>query len=255
MERDFFAGVEFKEYVSSTGQRVQLPIRYLDFAAMIGVFTAPADKLSGLLPSRKLEPALYTPGKGVVALSAFEYRKVADVAPYHEFGMSIPVLYEPRVNIPTLPLLAPQWFKSYGLYVHHLPVTTEEARDGGIEIWGFPKFLAEITFEETEDSLRCRLRAEGKEIITLEGEKLATKPSTTDWPTYTVKDDELLWTRSHVQGEMGIWARRGGVTYALGDHPIADELRSLDLGDKAVQYIYAPRLQSLLYPGERRLPK
>ena len=44
-------------------------------------------------------------------------------------------------------------------------------------------------------------------------------------------------------------------SYVLGDHPIADELRSLDIGDKAVQYIYAPRLQSLLYPGEKRLPR
>ncbi len=54
---------------------------------------------------------------------------------------------------------------------------------------------------------------------------------------------------------MGILARRGGLTYTLGDHPIADELRSLGLGEKAVQYIYAPRLQSLLYPAERRLPR
>ncbi|HUW10400.1 MAG TPA: acetoacetate decarboxylase family protein [Anaerolineae bacterium] len=255
MDKGFFAGVETKEYVSSTGERVELPIRYLDFAAMIGAFTAPADKLQGLLPSTRLKPALFTPGRGVIAFSAFEYRELVDLPPYNEFGISIPVLYEPRVNIPGLPLLAPQWFKTYGLYVHHLPVTTELARDGGIEIWGFPKFLAEITFEGTGDSLRCRLRADGKDIITLEGEKLVTRPRSMDWPTYTVKDDELLKTRTHVQGEMGISMLRGGATYALGDHPIADELRSLDMGDKAVQFIYAPQLQSLLYPGETRLPR
>jgi len=49
--------------------------------------------------------------------------------------------------------------------------------------------------------------------------------------------------------------RQGGATYRLGDHPIADQLRSLDMGDKAVQFIYAPQLQSLLYPGEKRLPR
>lgn len=255
MDKGFFAGVETKEYVSSTGERVELPVRYLDFSAMIGAFTASADKLRGLLPSRKLKPALFTPGKGVIAFSAFEHRELVDIPAYNEFGISIPVVYEPRVNIPGLSLLAPQWFKTYGLYVHHLPVTTELARDGGIEIWGFPKFLAEITFEETGDSLRCRLRAEGKDIIALEGEKLATKPRSVEWPTYTVKGDELLKTRTQVQGEMGISMLRGGVTYTLGDHPIAHELRSLDLGDKAVQYIYAPRLQSLLYPGEQRLPR
>ena len=54
---------------------------------------------------------------------------------------------------------------------------------------------------------------------------------------------------------MGISMLRGGATYTLGDHPIADELRSLDMGDRAVQYIYAPQLQSMLYPGEKRLPR
>jgi len=53
----------------------------------------------------------------------------------------------------------------------------------------------------------------------------------------------------------GSLRRGGGVTYPPGDHPISDELRSPDVGDKAVQYIYAPRLQSLLYPGEKRLPR
>lgn len=45
MEEGFSAGVETKEHTSSTGERVELPIRYLDFSAMIGAFTAPADKL------------------------------------------------------------------------------------------------------------------------------------------------------------------------------------------------------------------
>jgi len=48
---------------------------------------------------------------------------------------------------------------------------------------------------------------------------------------------------------------RRRATYTLGDHPIADQARSLDVGEKAVPYIYGPRLQSSLYPGEKRLPR
>lgn len=254
MEKDFFDGVETKEYVSSTGERVELPVRYLDWSAIVGGFTASADKLQELLPSKRLKPALLTPGRGVISFGAFEYRELVDWPAYNEVGMSIPVLYEPAVNVPAVPLLAPRWFKTYGLYVHHLPVTTELARVGGIEIWGYPKFLAEITFEEAGESLRCRLRAEGKDIITLEVEELATGSRSMDWHTYTVKGDELLKTRIQVQGEIGMSTLRGGATYTLGDHPIADELRSLDIGDKAVQCIYAPQLQSMLHPGEERLP-
>lgn len=46
----------------------------------------------------------------------------------------VPVLYEPTVNIPGLPLLFPHWFKRFGLYIHHLPVTTQAAYDFGDEI-------------------------------------------------------------------------------------------------------------------------
>ena len=254
MENDFFAGVKITEYVSPSGERVELPIRYLDLSALMGVFTASAEKLQALLPSKRLKPALLTPGRGVVSFAAFEYRELIDWPGYNEFGISIPVLYEPNVNIPALPLLGPQWFKTYGLYVRHLPVTTEQARDGGIEIWGFPKFVAEITFEDTGESLRCQLRAEGQDIIALEGKKLPTGPRSMDWPTYTVKDGELLKTRFQVQGEIGVSMLRGGATYTLGDHPIADELRSLDIGDSAVQLMYGPQLQSMLHPGEKRLP-
>jgi hypothetical protein len=41
----------------------------------------------------------------------------------------------------------------------------------------------------------------------------------------------------------------------LGHHLLADELRSLDPGGNAVHYINGPRLNSLLYLGERRLPR
>jgi hypothetical protein len=43
--------------------------------------------------------------------------------------------------------------------------------------------------------------------------------------------------------------------YTLGDLASADELWSLDAGDKAAWCICGPRLQSLLYPAERRLPR
>lgn len=256
MDKEFFAGVETKEYVdvASTGVRMELPIRFLDWSAIMAGFTAPADKLQELLPSKRLKPALLTPGRGVIGFAAFEFRELVGYPAYNEASISIPVLYEPTVNIPGLPLLAPQWFKTYGLYMHHMPVTTEGARDAGIEVWGYPKFLAEITFEETGESLRCRVRAEGKDIIALEGEKLDTRPRSMVWPNYTVKGDELLKTPIQGQGEMGISMLRGGATYTLGDHPIADELRSLDVSEKAVQYIYAPQAQSLLRAAEKRLP-
>jgi hypothetical protein len=52
--------------------------------------------------------------------------------------VAVPVLYKTTDQGPGLP----------GGYVVHPPLTTEEARCGGAEFYGFPRFLAEITFED-----------------------------------------------------------------------------------------------------------
>ena len=185
---------------------------------------------------------------------AMEYRQIADVAPYNEFGIMVPVLYQPTINIPGLPLLFPHWFKRFGLYIHHLPVTTQAAYDFGVEIWGYPKIVAEISFEDRGQVRRCRLRADGKDIVILEVKKLPTKVRFINYYSYTVKDGQLLRTLIQTQGEYGIARFRGGASFTLGDHPIAKELLALGIGKTAVECLYAPQVQSMLHPAGERLP-
>jgi hypothetical protein len=45
-----------------------------------------------------------------------------------------------------------------------------------------------------------------------------------------------------------------GASYALGHHPIAEELRALGMGETAVERLYAPQMQSMLHPEGERLP-
>ena len=253
MEKDFFAGVEVERMELPSGRVMELPVRYYDWSAMMAHFPAPVAKLRELLPSQRLKPALLTPGTGLLTLAAFEYRDLACFPPYNELAIGIPVQYEPAVNIPALPLLRQQWFSTFGLYIHHLPVTTQEAYEFGVEVWGYPKFLAEISFEETEQVRRCFLHADGKDILTLEVEKLRTKKESLDYYSYTVKGGQLLRTHIEVQGEAGMVRLRGGATFALGDHPIADQLGALNIGEKAAECLYAPRVQSMLHAAERRL--
>ena len=40
----------------------------------------------------------------------------------------------------------------------------------------------------------------------------------------------------------------------LGDHPIAEDLRALGMGETAVERLYAPQVQSMLHPASERLP-
>ena len=254
MDTTFFAGVRISETELSTGAVIGLPVRYYDWSAIMAHFPASAAALRRLLPSDKLKPAQLVPGTGILSLVAMEYRRLADVEPYNEFGIMVPVLYEPAVNIPGLPLLFPHRSTRFGFYVHHLPVTTQAACDFGVEIWGYPKFVAEISFEDTDRTRRCRLRADGKSIATLEVAKSATRARPMDLFSYTVKDGQLLRTQIQAQGQLSITRFRGGASCDLGDHPIAEELRALGVRRTAVERLYAPQVQSMLHPASMRWP-
>jgi len=75
-----------------------------------------------------------------------------------------------------------------------------------------------------------------------------------DLYSYTVKDGELLRTRNQARGKLCTRRLRGDASFRLGDHPIADELRSLDLRETAIERLYAPEVQSMLHPASARLP-
>ena len=254
MDKTFFAAANIEQVELSTGVRIGLPVRYYDWSGIMAHFPVSAAAVRELLPTNKLKPVQLVPGTAILSLAAMEYRQIADVPPYNEFGIMVPVLYEPTVNILGLPLLFPQWFKRFGLYVHHLPVTTQSAFDFGVEIWGYPKIVAQISFEETNQVRRCQLRAEGKDIMNLQVEKTATKGGAINYHSYTVKDGQLLRTLIQARGQFGIARFSGGASFVLGDHPIADELRALGMGETAVERLYAPQMQSMLHPAGARLP-
>ncbi len=259
MSEAFFAEASVDEIELSSGTRIGLPVRYYDWEALHAIFPVSAAKVQRLLPSIKLKPILVAPGIATVTFSAFEYRRIADVAPYNEFAVSVPVQYEPRVNLPGLPLLfnplvSPKWFSRFGSYIYHLPVTTQEACDLGVEIWGYPKVVAEIIFEDADQVRRCRLRAEGKDVITLEVKKLATKSRALRFCTYSVKNDELLRTPVEISGRVGIARLPGGASYTLHRGPIAEELKALEIGKRALGRMYITQAQSMLHPADERLP-
>lgn len=56
---------------------------------------------------------------------------------------------------------------------------------------------------------------------------------------YTEMDGSLLRTRGDLSGEMGAWPFSRRFSYSLGDHPKAETLRRLELGDRAFGRFYA----------------
>ncbi|MFQ5745370.1 MAG: acetoacetate decarboxylase family protein, partial [Acidobacteriota bacterium] len=199
------------------------------------------------LPDANMRPVELRPGRCLVAFSAFEYRKT-DIDPYNEFSVALPIIFG-RPSIPGLDLAA-QWARRcVTAYVWHLPVTTEIARVGGVDLYGYPKFVADISFDRQPGSLAARLAVGGREILRLESPVLPTRRGKrTRYVTYSVKDGVPLVANLYVDpleyGER--WG--GGAQLTIGtDHPICDELGEIELSSRPLMVQYAPLTEAVLF--------
>jgi Acetoacetate decarboxylase (ADC) len=248
----FFEGVSQMETVLD-GEAVKLPIFYYEGSAISAVFPARLKALRALMPDPRFCPARLAPGVGTVAVTCFEYRDT-DIGPYNELAISVP-LNEPSSapNLPGRAVIESMRRRQLHAWVQHLPVTTEIARLGGVELYNYPKFIGGIDFEQTEHRRICRLSEGQEHILTLSGTRIET-PRQERFQLFS-----HLWMDRQPQGSefklnataMGISFCRDAAELELGTrHPIARELRSLLRSRRPVQYQYLRRFEGILYGPE-----
>ncbi|MDJ0766524.1 MAG: acetoacetate decarboxylase family protein [Myxococcota bacterium] len=144
---DTFFDVKTTSFDSTQGP-VVLPIFYRDFSALHFVFFVDYEKASSKLGGTAFRPCKLFNGKAGVIFTFFEYRDSA-IGPYNEVCLGI-LCYcanrkQPAFVVPQFLQDAKRW--SVGFYVVDLPVSTEIARVAGDEIWTYPKFVTEISFQ------------------------------------------------------------------------------------------------------------
>jgi hypothetical protein len=247
---DFFRGVAQMELVSKDRtMEGKLPCFYYDNTAMTAIFTASTDRVRGLLPRGDMFPVEIWKGRCLAAFTAFEYRS-SDIDPYNEFSISFPITFQKRA-IPVLTVLSMMARRYFTAYVWQLPVTTERARKGGVDYYGYPKFLADIAFSHENGMLACSLSEGGSDILCLKGKKLKTrKEKTNRFKTYSIKDGVPLAANVFMNPlEFGISVLPGAAQLTLGNHAIADQLRGIGLSDKPAFYQYMPVMEAILFGG------
>jgi len=219
-----------------TGIRLELEVHYSDMSMIGAVFNISANAAKSILPSDKLRPVERTDGITDIHFVALEYRSIDIVFPYNEFAICIPVTYK----------LNEQSEEQPGYYYLYLPVTTEDARWGGVENLGLPKFVAEIKFSETNAIRSCILEADGKEIITIQVNKLPTELKSWEFSNFGVKDGKLIKNTFIMYGKGGMNTTAGGSSFSLGNHSIAEKLQALEISENSIQYEYVPQAQAVL---------
>jgi hypothetical protein len=212
---------------------VEVPARYYRDDCFAGFFSADTGAVREVLPSSDLHPVLWPGGRAVVAIMAFNYLDTGLVR-YGEIGIS-PVCTYGRQAPPLLPVLLEDRYPGFGGFVLHLPVTSLVARDGGRVVWGYAKFVADMDFEKRPAYQRVRLAEGGAHILTLTVQQRGL-PLKDNRPivTYSVLGDQVLRTVVPSRAVYQLGFLPGCGTLELGDHPVADELRDLDLSPSAI---------------------
>jgi hypothetical protein len=244
-EPDFFKEIEHREVPWGT-RSIHVPVFYYDAMIMGALFAAPRTKLKACLPSDRMHPLRLTPWHGVLSLSVMEYRD-CDLGPYNEVSISIPFTLDRAT--PALTGIVRKAPEEPSSYIHHLPVTTEIARDLGVEFAGYPKILANIEFEEATDRVTCHVAEGDRHILSLSGRRLETRQAPRlRMHIFTARQGRLLRSELILSERQRATSRRtADVQLTLGDHPMAQELKALNPG-RLLAYQYTPQYQSILAP-------
>jgi hypothetical protein len=246
---DLLRGVLQWEYYDEHFQRrVKLPVFYYDNTAMTAIYTASTAMVRRHLPKTEMHPVEVVPGKALVAFTAFEYRQT-DIDPYNEFSISFPITYRKR-SIPGLTVLSMMARRYFTAYVWQLPVTTEIARYGGVEWYGYPKYLADIQFSHEGPMLACKLSEGGEEILTLKGRKFKTRTEKINrFKTFSVKDGFVLPANVYmnpIEFAMSMSPKAAQLTLG-GKHAVARQLGEMGLSANPIFFQYMPLMEAVLY--------
>lgn len=230
------------------------PTFYGDVSCAIGVFLCDYQKAQALLPHPEMKPVAMPKGRALVTFSCYQYKQVLGMAPYNEIAMTIPVMVGAVVNVPVLPMIVPG-FKKFGFYVFHMPVTSEENRIRGQQIWGLPKAVE--TVEIAEDSQFSTTQAydgEDQPYFTL---RVPTQGKATAFDVssnlYSLRDNRLLQSPTHFKGTFRVnkylsrlWQKGGDdpKMLILGKGPRAQMLKSLDIDPQPFQFRYAATMNA-----------
>lgn len=228
---DFYHWQGPRPVITVGGTQVRLPVFYHRNDVFMAVHAASYDAVAAELPSGVIRPARWADGRALVAVTAFRYHAITwaagdgspgSLAPHGEVAVAAVVTVGPARRM--LPLLA----APLRGFVLHLPVTTIEAREGGLVGWGAPKFVADMDFTEAPGFRRVALSEGGSPILTLTVRPRGpVLPDRRTLLAHTVLHGELLEIAMPVLGHLQ--ARPGGGDLVLGDHEVGRRLRRLQL--------------------------
>lgn len=232
------------------GSTVTMPVEIRRARCFVAGFTADARAMQAAIDAAgdtrgALAPLRIRRGRGMCMLVFVDYID-GDLGPYNEFGVCF--LVDPTTTDDTPgpgdSRSGGSWSGLRSLFagdaralIHRLPVDGEFTLAAGRGIWGFPKILADFDVDHESATRYGRVSVDGRLIADLTVKSGVPMPASsveTTLHAYSQLDGTLQMTPWRLRSISGTRTRLGGARLHLGDHEIADELRSLGLSRHAL---------------------
>ncbi|MFM7735276.1 MAG: acetoacetate decarboxylase family protein [Alphaproteobacteria bacterium] len=212
------------------GRVVEMPVVVRDASSGAVTWLVPSAAARRIVPAG-LEVAEVLPGRTLFSLAVIDYRD-NDLGDYGEVSMAFfvrPAGERASLPVPWLGNAVDFLRGGLGTWIWKLPVDQSFTCDAGSGIWGFPKSVERIEFEDTEGRRTCRLDMDGRRVLSLEVPRGGTRTMPDAPMTTWTRIDGRLHRTTFVSGASEVGFSLGGAALELGSHPLADELRSLGL--------------------------
>lgn len=233
-------------------QVVSLPVWVRDASVVFASFVVPLTAARAIVADPRLELAQVFPGRAMVSIAVIEYRD-NDLGQYNELAIGFPVRLGGGRSLPIIGTTIDSMKGRIGTYLHRLPVTTEFSCEAGRKIWGLPKSVEKITLRDEPGQRIATLTSGDQHVLTLMVRR-GGKRSFDDAPLVALACiDGVLRKTPFTASGTGLGFRLGGARITLGQHPIADELRSLGLPKRAMMSGGVERMKAR-YDAAEALP-
>jgi hypothetical protein len=233
------------------GQRLAYPTEFRDGCSAAGLFLVKSKVANEYIADSGFELAEVAPGRGILILTGVRYTDT-DCGEYDETAMAF---FVRRAGHKSRLPYASTWIDimrgNTASFTWNLQVTTPLSRDAGILMWGFPKTIEDISYEQAGDRAGFNLCMDGQQVFNYSVRANgSTKPPPVTSAVYSI------WEGApHVsyltQAYRDARYRPGGGRLRLGSHPLADKLRALGLPRRPLLATWAGHLSFSMSAPEK----
>jgi hypothetical protein len=214
------------------GRRVALPVEVRRASNASALWLVPAAAVAELLPDDAFQPLDVGGGQTQLILGLIDYED-NDLGDYRE--VAVIFFVHPRGGAPD----------QAGSFIWRLPVDQSFTCEAGRTIWGFPKTVERIEYDYGPDRLRGTLHMDGRRVFTLtlpRGGEPSADAATAGF-TYSYLRGAPHRTPMTTGGGAALNPPGPPAALELGDHPLADALRSLGLPKPPMLVTWVPHMK------------